>query len=68
MLKSHANAKQKILLLTYAKFAHVCKICVYANHFHVYRVLNEIMTLVLEFVLACIVRDSLCYNIFVSSQ
>ena len=30
--------------------------------------LNEIMTLVLEFFLACIERDSLCYNIFVSSQ
>ena len=30
--------------------------------------LNEIMTLVLEFLLACIERDSLCYNIFVSSQ
>ena len=28
--------------------------------------LNEIMTLVLEFFLACIERDSLCYNIFVS--
>ena len=25
---------------------------------------NEIMTLVLEFFLACIERDSLCYNIF----
>ena len=30
--------------------------------------LNEIMTPVLEFFLACIERDSLCYNIFVSSQ
>ena len=30
--------------------------------------LNEIRTLVLEFFLACIERDSLCYNIFVSSQ
>ena len=30
--------------------------------------LNEIMTLVREFFLACIERDSLCYNIFVSSQ
>ena len=29
---------------------------------------NEIMTPVLEFFLACIERDSLCYNIFVSSQ
>ena len=27
--------------------------------------LNEIMTLVLEFFLACIERDALCYNIFV---
>ena len=30
--------------------------------------LNEIMTPVLEFFLAYIERDSLCYNIFVSSQ
>ena len=30
--------------------------------------LNEIKTHVLEFFLACIERDSLCYNIFVSSQ
>ena len=30
--------------------------------------LNEIMTHVLEFFLACIERDTLCYNIFVSSQ
>ena len=30
--------------------------------------LNKSMTLVLEFFLACIERDSLCYNIFVSSQ
>ena len=30
--------------------------------------LNEIMTLVLEFFLACKERDSLCYNIFFSSQ
>ena len=30
--------------------------------------LNEIMTPVREFFLACIKRDSLCYNIFVSSQ
>ena len=30
--------------------------------------LNEIKTLVLEFFLTCIERDSLCYNIFVSSQ
>ena len=30
--------------------------------------LSEIMTPVLEFFLACIERDSLCYNIFVSSQ
>ena len=30
--------------------------------------LNEIMTPVLEFFLACIERDSLCYNSFVSSQ
>ena len=30
--------------------------------------LNEIKTRVLEFFLACIERDSLCYNIFVSSQ
>ena len=30
--------------------------------------LNEIMTPVLEFFLACTERDSLCYNIFVSSQ
>ena len=30
--------------------------------------LNEIMTPVLEFFRACIERDSLCYNIFVSSQ
>ena len=30
--------------------------------------LNEIMTPVLEFFLACIERDSLCYNIFVFSQ
>ena len=30
--------------------------------------LNEIMTPVREFLLACIERDSLCYNIFVSSQ
>ena len=30
--------------------------------------LNEIMTPVLDFFLACIERDSLCYNIFVSSQ
>ena len=30
--------------------------------------LNEIMTPVLEFYLACIERDSLFYNIFVSSQ
>ena len=30
--------------------------------------LNEIMTPVLEFFLACIERDSLFYNIFVSSQ
>ena len=30
--------------------------------------LNEIMTPVLEFFQACIERDSLCYNIFVSSQ
>ena len=30
--------------------------------------LNEIMTPVLEFFLACIERDSLCYNIFISSQ
>ena len=30
--------------------------------------LNEIKTPVLEFFLACIERDSLCYNIFVSSQ
>ena len=30
--------------------------------------LNEIMTPVLEFFLSCIERDSLCYNIFVSSQ
>ena len=30
--------------------------------------LNEIKTPVLEFFLTCIERDSLCYNIFVSSQ
>ena len=30
--------------------------------------LNEIITPVLEFFLACIERDSLCYNILVSSQ
>ena len=30
--------------------------------------LNEIKTSVLEFLLPCIERDSLCYNIFVSSQ
>ena len=30
--------------------------------------LNEIMTPVLEFFLTCIERNSLCYNIFVSSQ
>ena len=30
--------------------------------------LNEIKTPVLEFLLPCIERDSLCYNIFVSSQ
>ena len=30
--------------------------------------LNEIMTPVLEFFLACIEHDLLCYNIFVSSQ
>ena len=30
--------------------------------------LNEIKTLVLEFFLTCIERDSLCYNIIVSSQ
>ena len=30
--------------------------------------LNEIMTPVREFFVACIERDSLCYNIFVSSQ
>ena len=30
--------------------------------------LNEIQTPVLEFFLTCIERDSLCYNIFVSSQ
>ena len=30
--------------------------------------LSEIMTLVLEFFLACIERGSLCYNILVSSQ
>ena len=30
--------------------------------------LNEIKTPVLEFFLPCIERDSLCYNIFVSSQ
>ena len=30
--------------------------------------LNETMTPVLEFFLACIDRDSLCYNFFVSSQ
>ena len=30
--------------------------------------LNEIKTRVLEFFLACIERDSLCYNTFVSSQ
>ena len=30
--------------------------------------LNKIKTRVLEFFLACIERDSLCYNIFVSSQ
>ena len=30
--------------------------------------LNEIMTPVLELFLACIERDSPCYNIFVSSQ
>ena len=30
--------------------------------------LNEIKTPVLEFFLTCIGRDSLCYNIFVSSQ
>ena len=28
--------------------------------------LNEIMTPVLEYFLACIERDSMCYNIFVS--
>ena len=31
-------------------------------------ILNEIMTPVLEFFLACIERDSLCYNMFVSSK
>ena len=30
--------------------------------------LNDTMTPVLEFLLACIERDSLCYNIFVSLQ
>ena len=30
--------------------------------------INEIMASVLEFFLACVERDSLCYNIFVSSQ
>ena len=30
--------------------------------------LNEIMKPVLEFFLACVEHDSLCYNIFVSSQ
>ena len=30
--------------------------------------LNKIMTSVLELFLACIERDSLCYNIVVSSQ
>ena len=30
--------------------------------------LNEIITPVLEFFLACMERDSLCYNMFVSSQ
>ena len=39
-----------------------------ANFHPVLISLNEIMTLVLEFVLVCIERDSLCYYIFVSSQ